>query len=137
MSPLYSVKEARDSLSTIFSFSGLKTFGGADLSAIYERLAKAKKWFSIYGIDPISYYPRILTRRKHLRSQLTAITSGQQEEIQKRLIFEIQDAFIVECTDLLIAELLESIRSSLEEMVLRSFITGYGGDSPPFRPKSG
>lgn len=35
ISPQYSVKEARDSLSTIFSFSGLKTFGGADLSAIY------------------------------------------------------------------------------------------------------
>jgi len=144
--PQYSVRQARDSLSTIFSFSGLKTFGGADLSAIYERLAKAKKWFSIYGIDPISYYPRILTRRKHLRSQLSTIPTGQQEEIQKRLIFEIQDAFIVECTDLLIAELihrkgriqqsmnasrqkienglrrtvLESIRCSLKEMVLRS-----------------
>lgn len=127
-------------------FLVLKTFGGANLSAIYERLAKAKKWFSIYGIDPISYYPRILTRRKHLRSQLSTIPTGQQEEIQKRLIFEIQDAFIVECTDLLIAELihrkgriqqsmnasrqkmenglrrtvLESIRSSLKEMVLRS-----------------
>jgi hypothetical protein len=34
--PQYSVKEAIDSLSTIFSFSGLKTFGGADLSALYE-----------------------------------------------------------------------------------------------------
>lgn len=31
----YSVKDERDSLSSIFSFSGLKTFGGADLSAIY------------------------------------------------------------------------------------------------------
>jgi hypothetical protein len=108
-------------------------------------LQKQRNGFQ-FSIDPISYYPRILTRRKHLRSQLSTIPTGQQEEIQKRLIFEIQDAFIVECTDLLIAELihrkgriqqsmnasrqkmenglrrtvLESIRSSLKEMVLRS-----------------
>ncbi len=142
----YSVEEARDSLSTIFTFHGLKTHGGADLPAIYERFAKAKEWFSIYGIDPICYYPHILTRRKHLRSLLTSIPPGQQEEVQKRLIFEIQGAFIVECTDYLIAELihrrgriqqsmnasrqkrenslrrkaLESIRNSMKDMVFTS-----------------
>jgi hypothetical protein len=99
--PQYSVEEARDSLSSIFTFSGLKTYGGADLPAIYERLVKAKEWFSAYGVDPISYYPHILARRKQLRSLLTSIPPSQQEEIQKRLIFEIQDAFIVECTDIL------------------------------------
>lgn len=144
--PQYSIEEARDSLSTIFTFSGLKTYGGADLPAIYDRLVKAKEWFSIYGVEPISYYPHILARRKHLRSLRASIPPGQKEEIQKRLIFEIQDAFIVECTDLLIAELihrkgriqqsmnancqkmenrlrreaLKSIRNSLKEMVLSS-----------------
>ncbi len=146
MPSTYSIAEARESLSTVFTFHGLKTYGGADLPAIYDRLVKAKDCFSIYGVDPIGYYPHILTRKKHLRNLLTSIPSGQQIEIQKRLIFEIQDAFIVECTDLGIAELihrrgriqqsmnasrqkienrlrkeaLESIRDSLNDMVLMS-----------------
>ncbi len=139
----YSVEKARESLSTIFTFHGLKTYGGADLPAINDRLVKAKDYFSMYGVDPIDYYPHNPTRRKHLRNLLTSIPSGQQIEIQKRLIFEIQGAFIVDCTDLLIAELihrrgriqqsmnasrqkvenrlrkqaLESIRKGLNEMV--------------------
>jgi hypothetical protein len=144
--PQYSVENARDSLSTIFTFHGLKNYGGTDLTAIYERLEKAKECFSAYDVDPIGYYPHILTRRKHLSSLLTSIPHDQQVEIQKRLIFEIQDAFIVECNDLLISELvhrkgriqqsmnasrqkmenhfrkeaLKSIRNSLKEMVLTS-----------------
>ncbi len=142
----YSVEKARDSLSTVFTFHDLKTYGGTDLSAIYDRLVKAKECFSIYNVDPIGYYSHILARRKHLRNLLTSIPPNQQVENQKRLIFEIQAAFIVECTDLLIAELihrkgriqqsmnasrqkienhlrkeaLESIRNSLNEMVLMS-----------------
>jgi hypothetical protein len=104
--PTYSIEEARESLSTVFTFHSLKTYGGADLPAIYDRLEKAKDCFSIYGVDPIDHYPPILTRRKHLRNLLTSISPGQQVEIQKRLIFETQDAFIVECTDLLISELI-------------------------------
>jgi len=144
--PQYSVEEARNSLSNIFTFHGLKSYGGTDLAAIYDRLEKAKECFSAYDVDPISYYPHILTRRKHLSRLLTSIPHGQQVEIKKRLIFEIQDAFIVECNDLLIAELvhrkgriqqsmnasrqkmenhfrkesLKSIRDSLKEMVLTS-----------------
>ncbi|CAG0967248.1 MAG: hypothetical protein OIN86_05920 [Candidatus Methanoperedens sp.] len=144
--PQYSVEEARNSLSNIFTFHCLKSYGGTDLAAIYDRLEKAKECFSTYDVDPISYYPHILTRRKHLSSLLTSIPHGQQVEIQKRLIFEIQDAFIIECNDLLIAELihrkgriqqsmnasrqkmenhfrkesLKSIRDSLKEMVLMS-----------------
>jgi hypothetical protein len=144
--PQYSVEDARDSLSTIFTFHGLKNYGGTDLTAIYERLEKAKECFSAYDVDPIGYYPHILTRRKHLSSLLTSIPHDQQVEIQKRLIFEIQDAFIVECNDMLISELvhrkgriqqsmnasrqkmenhfrkeaLKSIRNSLKEMVLTS-----------------
>ena len=144
--PQYSVEEARNSLSTIFTFHGLKNYGGTDLSAIYDRLEKAKECFSAYDVDPIGYYPHILTRRKHLSSLLTSIPYDQQTEIQKRLIFEIQDAFIIECNDLLIAELvhrkgriqqsmnasrqkmenhfrkeaLKSIRNNLKEMVLTS-----------------
>lgn len=142
----YSIEEVKESLSTVFTFYGLKNYGGADLTAIYDRLVKAKECFSTYSVDPNRYYSHILPRRKHLRNLLTSISPGQQVEIQKRLIFEIQDAFIVECTDLLIAELihrrgriqqsmnasrqkienrlrkeaLESIRHSLNEMVSMS-----------------
>ena len=69
----YSVEEARDSLSNIFTFHNLKTYGGTDLTAICDRLEKAKECFSVYDVDPIDYYPHILTRRKHLPSLLTSI----------------------------------------------------------------
>ena len=98
----YSVKEARESLSTIFTFSDMKNPWGPDLSATYEKLSKAKEWFSRYNVEAIDYYPKILTQGKHIRSILTSIPPNQQEEVQARLIFEIQTAFIVECLDLLI-----------------------------------
>jgi hypothetical protein len=34
----YSLEKNRDALSTLFTFSDLKTYGGANLNAIYERL---------------------------------------------------------------------------------------------------
>jgi hypothetical protein len=55
--PQYSVEEARNSLSTIFTFHGLKNYGGTDLSAIYDRLEKAKEYFSTYDVDPIQIVP--------------------------------------------------------------------------------
>jgi hypothetical protein len=42
----YSVKDERESLSIVFHFYNLKTYGGADVEAIYERFKKAKEWFS-------------------------------------------------------------------------------------------
>ena len=45
ISPLYSVEEARVSLASLFSVSGLKTYGGSDLPAIYGCLINAKAWF--------------------------------------------------------------------------------------------
>ena len=98
----YSIKEARESLSTVFTFSNMKNPWGPDLLAIYEKLAKAKEWFSRYNVEATDYYPKILTQGKHIRSLLTSIPPNQQKEVQARLIFECQVAFIVECIDLLI-----------------------------------
>jgi hypothetical protein len=102
----YSVEDARGSLSGIFTFTGLKVYGGADVRAIYERLVKAKENYSKYGIEPIQHYPRILMLGRHLKSLLSSIPPDQQKDTQARLIFEIQTAFVVECTDLLIDELI-------------------------------
>jgi hypothetical protein len=104
--PNYSVEDARESLSEIFTFSALKAYGGADIRAIYERLKNAKEHFSGYDVEPMQHYPRILMLGTHLRSLLSSIPPKQQKDIQARLIFEIQTAFMVECTDLLIDELI-------------------------------
>lgn len=144
--PNYSIEDARKSLSEIFTFSGLKAYGGADIRAIYERLKNAKEYFSGYDVEPMQHYPRIFTLGTHLRSLLSSIPPKQQKYMQARLIFEIPTAFVVECTDLLIDELihrrgriqqsmnasrqkvennsrrasLESIRAELKEMAIAS-----------------
>ena len=102
----YSVVEARDSLSTIFTYSDLKAYGGADIEKIYNRWIKAKNWFSVYGVDPMVFYPEILSRERHLRSLLTSIPPDRQEDIQARLVFETQATFLVECFDLLLDEII-------------------------------
>jgi len=102
----YSVKDERESLSNVFHFYHLKAYGGADIEAIYVRFKNAKERFSRYDVDPMRFYLALLTRGTKLRSILTSIPPRQQEEIQARIIFEIQAAFVVECKDVLITELL-------------------------------
>ncbi len=69
----YSVKKNHDSLLTVFIFSDLKTYGGINIEAIYERLVKAKECFSIYKAKAIQFYPDILTRSRFLRRLLNSI----------------------------------------------------------------
>jgi len=69
----YSLEKNRDSLSTLFIFSDLKTYGGADLNAICERLIKSKEWFSMYDVKADRFYPQILTRNRFLKNILTSI----------------------------------------------------------------
>src|SRR3989337_994845 len=102
----YSVEENRNSLSTIFAFSDLKTYGGANLGAIYERLTKAKEWFTIYQVDAMRFYPQILTKNCFLKNILNSIHPNQKLGAQAKLTFEIQAAFVVECMDLLIDEII-------------------------------
>ncbi len=142
----YSVDEARDSLSTVFTFSDLKTYGGADIRAIYDRWMLARKFFSVYEAEPIVFYPELIQRERQLRSLLSSIPPDQQEAIQARLIFEIQAAFLVECLDVLLEEIihrrgriqqsmnasrqkventlrknaLESVRAAMKEMIQSS-----------------
>ncbi len=102
----YSVGEARDSLSTVFTFSDLKTHGGPDIQAIYDRWMLARKYFSVYEVEPIIFYPELLQRERQLRSLLSSIPPDRQEAIQARLTFEIQAAFLVECLDVLLEEII-------------------------------
>lgn len=102
----YSVYDERNMLSTLFTFSNLKAYGGADLQEISNRLTNAKRHIEKYGIRAVEFYPQILTRGGHLRSLLSSIPSHQQEENQARLIFETQLAYVVECTDLFVTEVI-------------------------------
>ncbi|MCE8425669.1 MAG: hypothetical protein J5U17_07825 [Candidatus Methanoperedens sp.] len=54
----YSLEKNRESLQTIFTFSDLKTYGGAKIDAICQRLTKAKEAFSIYNVDAKSILSR-------------------------------------------------------------------------------
>jgi hypothetical protein len=102
----YSVEKNRDALSILFTFSDLKTYGGADLNAICERLIKSKEWFSMYNVKAMRLYPEILTRNRFLKNILTSIHPNQKIGAQIRLFFELQAAYIVECTDLFFDEII-------------------------------
>ncbi len=108
----YSLEKNRESLQTIFTFSDLKTYGGANIDAICQRLTKAKEAFSIYNVDADRYYPEILSRRKFLQKLLGSIPPNQQLEAQAKLIFEMQAVFIIKCKDLLIGELIHELGRS-------------------------
>ncbi len=105
----YSLEKNRASLQTIFTFSDLKTYGGANLDAIHQKLIKAKEAFSIYKVEASRFYPEILSRRKFLQRFLASIPPNQQLEAQAKLIFEIQAAYIIRCKDLLIGELIHEL----------------------------
>ncbi len=102
----YSVEKNRNALSTVFAFSDLKTYGGANLGAIYERLMKAREWFSMYQVDAMRFYPQILKKNCFLKNILNSIHPNQKLGAQAKLTFEIQAAFVVECMDLLIDEII-------------------------------
>jgi hypothetical protein len=102
----YSLEKNRESLKTIFTFSDLKIYGGADIEGIYKRLVEAKEAFSIYNVSANRYYPEILSKRKFLKKLLNSIPPNQQLEAQEKLIFQIQASYIIECNDLLIVELI-------------------------------
>lgn len=102
----YSIEKNREVLSTLFTFSDLKTYGGADLNAICERLTKSKEWFSMYEVKAMRFYPQILTRNRFLKNILTSIHPNQKVGAQIRLFFELQAAYIVECMDLFIDEII-------------------------------
>jgi hypothetical protein len=131
----YSHEKNRESLNTIFTFSDLKIYGGADIEGIYKRLIEAKKAFSIYNVDANKYYSEILLKRKFLKNLLSSIPPNQQLEVQAKLIFQIQASYIIECKDLLIVQLIhkhgrtqqsdnasrDKTENNLREDSLRSF----------------
>jgi len=102
----YSLEKNRESLNTLFTFSGLKIYGGADIEGIIKRFVEAKEAFSIYGVDANRHYPEILLKRKFLKKLLSSIPPNQQPEAQAKLIFQIQASYIIECKDLIIVQLI-------------------------------
>ena len=102
----FSLSDERNTLSTLFTFSDLKAYGGADLQEIFNRLINVTRHIEKYGINAFEFYPQILNSGSNLRSLLSSIPPRQQEETQARLIFETQLAYVVECTDLFVNEII-------------------------------
>ena len=112
----YSLEEEQRSLSELFTYSNLKSFGGVDREALYDRALRARTWFSRYRKDPMEVYPGLLHRGHHSQRLLSSVPPHQQDHVKARLIFESQAAFVVECTDLLIDQIIHRkgrVRQSL------------------------
>ncbi len=107
----YNLANARASLSTVFSYTDLKTFGGIDIEGIASRLQEAQKWFqqTYPGADPFEWFPRIRLRSKVIRNHLSRIKANESLADQALLIFEAQIDFIVRVKDILIDELIHKM----------------------------
>ena len=107
----YNLANARASLSTVFSYTDLKTFGGIDIDGIASRLQEAQKWFqeTYPGADPFEWFPRIRPRSKVIRNLLSRIKAEESLSDQALLIFEAQVDFIVRLKDILIDELIHKM----------------------------
>jgi hypothetical protein len=118
VSEAYNLANARASLSDIFTYTNLKTFGGIDIYGIVSRLQKAQKWFeqTYPGVDAYEWYPRIRLRSKVIRNQLSRIKSDKSLSTQARLIFEAQVDFIVRLKDILIDELIHKMGGIQQSM---------------------
>jgi hypothetical protein len=114
----YALPLAHQSLTDVFTFSELKTFGGADIEGISIRLDEAEKWFhKMYlDIEPLEWYFRIRNRIKVFQTHLSSIKYDKSLPSQIRLIFESQVAFIVDCKDLLIEEIIHKGGRIQQEM---------------------
>jgi len=104
----YNLANARASLSTVFTYTDLKTFGGIDIDSIASRLLEAQKWFqqTYLGVNPFEWFPRIRSRSKVIRNHLSRIKADESHSDQALLIFEAQVDFIVRLKDILIDELI-------------------------------
>ncbi|MFZ2071033.1 MAG: hypothetical protein WAV32_05465 [Halobacteriota archaeon] len=104
----YNLADARASLSTVFTYTDLKTFGGIDIDGIALRLHDAQKWFqqAYPGVEPFEWFPRIRPRSKVIRNHLSRIKANESLSDQALLVFEAQVDFIVRLRDILIDELI-------------------------------
>jgi hypothetical protein len=77
----YILANARASLSTVFTYTDLKTFGGIDIDGIASRLQEAQKWFqqTYLGTDPFEWFPRIRSRSKVIRTIVSRIAPKRLE----------------------------------------------------------
>ena len=107
----YNLVDARATLSNIFTYNELKTFGGIDLESIALRLDKARNWFNqtYLNVDPFKWFPRVRSRSKVLRNHLSRIKDEKTLSSQARLVFEVQVDFIVDLNDIFIDELIHKM----------------------------
>ncbi len=104
----YNLVDARTTLSNIFIYTGLKTFGGIDIDGIALRLQKAQEYFhqTYPNVDPFKRFYHVRPRSKVIRNHLSRIKADESLPDQARLIFEAQVDFIVRLEAILIDELI-------------------------------
>jgi hypothetical protein len=80
VSDAYNLSDARATLSSLFTYSDLKTFCGIDIDSVASRLQEAETYFQrIYlNIDPLKYFPHIRPRSKVIRNQLSNMAVFEQ-----------------------------------------------------------
>ncbi|MGB3457987.1 MAG: hypothetical protein WBB08_01565 [Halobacteriota archaeon] len=147
----YNLADARASLSTVFTYTDLKTFGGIDIDGIASRLQEAQKWFqqTYPGVHPFEWFPRIRSRSKVIRNHLSRIKADESLSDQALLIFEAQVDFIVRLKDILIDELIHRMgwiqqskdgnRQKIENRIRTQWIDKYYdvGDKVSANPNEG
>lgn len=147
----YNLANARASLSTVFTYTDLKIFGGIDIDTIASRLQEAQKWFkqTYPGADPFEWFPCIRSRSKVIRNNLSRIKADESLSDQARLIFEAQVDFIVRLKDILIDELIHRMswiqqskdgnRQKIENRIRTQWIDKYydAGDNVLANPDEG
>jgi len=147
----YNLANARASLSTVFTYTDLKTFGGIDIDGIASRLQEAQKWFqqTYPGVHPFEWFPRIRSRSKVIRNHLSRIKADESLSDQALLIFEAQVDFIVRLKDILIDELIHRMgwiqqskdgnRQKIENRIRTQWIDKYYdvGDKVSANPNEG
>jgi hypothetical protein len=133
----YNLANFRASLSTVFTYTDLKTFGGIDIDGIASRLQEAQKWFqqTYPGVNPFEWFPRIRLRSKVIRNHLSRIKADESLPDQALLIFEAHVDFIVRLKDILIDELIhrmgwiprskDSNRQKIENRIRTQWIDRY------------
>lgn len=112
----YESRPERTRINELFTYSGLQTPQGPNLMAFCERFQTARALYDNYQVDPMHFYPQILTRNSNLRGLLTTIPTPQQEEIQAKIIFKIQTAFLVECKDFIISLTIQGLGRAQQSM---------------------
>jgi hypothetical protein len=100
----YDVSEARSSLDTHFSWSGLAPGRRVSITRTLEKLKSAEPLFQTLhpGVEPYQWYERVLPRAPSLGAFLSSVTADRAPALVARFTFESQVLWLTEVEDLIL-----------------------------------